>query len=93
MVIAFTIKENNYLMVKQFFDLVLTFLIHVCGIKFSWLRHFSCFLHSDKRGYGFPKNIHRSLAGAHQAELFSNKCFLYIQFCKLLWLWFDVDFF
>ena len=69
------------------------FHIYICGIKFFWLRYLSCFQHSKKCGYGFAKIIHHIFVGAHQAKLFSNKYFLYIQFYKLLWLWFYVDFF
>ena len=72
MVVAFTIKEKNYLMVGLFCQLVLPLPIYICGLNFLiWLRYWYCFRHSDKSGY----------------------CSLYIQFYKLLWLTFYVDFF
>ena len=50
MVVAFTITEMNYLMVSQFFDVVvpLSYLywpansvyIFICDNKFFWLRYF-----------------------------------------------------
>ena len=52
------------------------FPIYICDIKFFWLHYLSCFQHSDKSGNGFPKIIHHISVGAHQAELFLNKCSL-----------------
>ena len=72
MVVAFAIKEKNYLMVSYFPNWCCPIPIYICGIKFLiWLRYWSSLWHSDKSGY----------------------CSLYIQFYKLLWLWFYVDFF
>ena len=79
MVVAFTITRINYLVVSLFCDMVLPLsyvywpAIYICGIKLFGLRYLSCFRHSDKSGYGFPKIIHHIVVGAHQAELFSNK--------------------
>ena len=39
-IVAFTIKEKNYLMVSLFCQLALPFPIDICGIKFLiWLRY------------------------------------------------------
>ena len=35
--------------------------VYICDIKLFWLRYLSCFRHSDKSGYGFPKIIHHIL--------------------------------
>ena len=32
--------------------------VYICSIKLFWLRDLSCFRHSDKSDYGFPKIIH-----------------------------------
>ena len=51
MVVAFTIKEKNYLMLRLYCQLVLPFSIYICGNKLlMWLRYWFCFWHSDKRG-------------------------------------------
>ena len=86
MVVAFTITQINYLVVSRFCDMVLALsyvywpAVYICGIKLYWLHYLSCFRHSDKTGYGFPKIIHHILVlvGAHQAELFSSKTLRYI---------------
>ena len=65
---------------------------------FVALRSFRCAIClvadiATKTAMAFSKIIYHILLGAHHAELFPNKCSLYIQFDKLLGLWFYVDFF
>ena len=75
MVVAFTITRINYLVVSLFCDMVLPLsyvywpAIYICGIKLFWLGYSSCFRHSDKSGYDFPKIIHHILVGVHQLRL------------------------
>ena len=83
MLVAFTITSINYLVVSTFCDVVLPLsylywpaiyiYFNICDIRFFWLRYLPCFPHRDKSSYSFPVII---LVGAHQAELFSNKCSL-----------------
>ena len=72
MVIAFTIKENNHLVISLFCHLMLPLsYLYLWYIKFLiWLHNWSYFRHCGKSCY----------------------CSLYIQFYKLLWLWFYVDY-
>ena len=73
MMVAFTNTEIDYSVVNLFFDLVLPFAIDICGIKFYWLRYWSCFRHNDKSDHGFLKIIYHILEGVHHAVLFSKK--------------------
>ena len=58
MMVAFTIKEKNSLMVSLFFDVVLPLSYLIGGIKFLiWLCCCSCLRHSDKSGYCFLNSV------------------------------------
>ena len=46
---------------------------YICDVKIVWLSCLSCFRHSDKNDYGFPKIIHHILVGAHQICYFQTK--------------------
>ena len=72
MVVAFTIAEINYLVVSLFWDVELPLSYLYLWYLVLRLRYSSCFRHSGKCGYGFPKINHHISVGAHQTELFSK---------------------
>ena len=68
------------------------FPVYICGISFFGYAICLVLGIPCKAAMGSPKIIHHILVGTHQAELFSNKSSLSIQFYRLLGLCFYVDF-
>ena len=72
MVVAYTITEINYLPVSLFWDVVLPLSYLYLWYLVLWLRYLSCFRHSDKSGYGFPKIIYLILVASIRSSYFQT---------------------